>query len=129
MGENHPNLAFGLNNLALLHYDRGTYVKAEELLRRALAIEEKTYGADHPELISTLENYAAVLRELRRYSEADEMNARAKSLASSFERDAPGAGKTAPNGSVPRWRGAQDQDAAERAPRPTRSPSRSPSGS
>ena len=58
MGAHHPNLALGLNNLALLHYERGAYVEAEALLRRALAIEEEAYGPDDPTLITTL-------RELR----------------------------------------------------------------
>jgi hypothetical protein len=28
LGPAHPSLALGLNNLALLHYDRGAYVEA-----------------------------------------------------------------------------------------------------
>ena len=64
----------------MLHYDRGAYVKAESLLRRALTIEEHALGEDHPELITTIENYAAVLRELRRHGEADELEARANAL-------------------------------------------------
>jgi hypothetical protein len=69
-----------LNNLALLHYDQGAYVKAEPLLRRTLSIEEEALGAQHPELIVTLENYAHVLRELRRFQEADKLEARASAL-------------------------------------------------
>ncbi len=56
----HPNLALGLNNLALLHYERGAYLEAQTLLRRALAIEEEAYGPDDPTLIVTLQNYARV---------------------------------------------------------------------
>ena len=63
-----------------MHYEQGAYVKAEELLGRALAIEEEAFGRDDPALITTLENYAAVLRELRRGDEAEELDARAKSL-------------------------------------------------
>ena len=48
LGAHHPNLALGLNNLALLHYERGAYLEAQTLLRRALAIEEEAYGPDHP---------------------------------------------------------------------------------
>jgi hypothetical protein len=50
------------------------------LLRRALSIEEEALGAQHPELIVTLENYAHVLRELRRFQEADKLEARASAL-------------------------------------------------
>ena len=71
----HPNLALGLNNLALLHFERGAYLEAQTLLRRALAIEEEAYGPDHPALIVTLENYARVARELGREAEADELDA------------------------------------------------------
>jgi hypothetical protein len=88
-----------------------------------LAIEEQAYGADHPELITTLENYAAVLRELRRYAEADELNDRAKSLASSLETAASDADQTSLNRSVPGWRPAQDTTATT-TPGPPPSPSR-----
>src|SRR5437899_799279 len=46
----HPDLAAGLTNLALLYSKQGKYGQAEPLYRRSLAIQEKVLGADHPDL-------------------------------------------------------------------------------
>ena len=64
----------------MLHYDRGAYVEAEPLLRRALAIEERALGPDNPDLVNTIENYAVVLRDLRRHEEAAQLEDRAIGL-------------------------------------------------
>ena len=40
----------GLNTLALLYANQGRYAEAEPLLRRALAINEKALGSEHPSL-------------------------------------------------------------------------------
>ena len=39
------------------------YAEAERLLRKALEIEMKIYGRDHPEVATSLNNLAAVLEE------------------------------------------------------------------
>jgi len=54
--------------------------QAEKLLQRALAIEEQALGARHPALINTIENYAIVLRVLRRHEEAAQLEDRASRL-------------------------------------------------
>ena len=38
------------NQLGVLFYIKADYAQAETLKRRALAIDEKTYGPDHPEV-------------------------------------------------------------------------------
>jgi hypothetical protein len=78
----HLRLALGLNHYARLPLDTGAYLAAEALLGRALGIEEKALGEDSPELITTLENYAIVLRELRRHEEAAALESRADMLRS-----------------------------------------------
>jgi len=80
LGEGHINVALGLNNLALLHYDRGAYTEALAILQRALAIEEQALGPQHPALINTIENSAVVLRVLRRHEEAARLEERAGRL-------------------------------------------------
>ena len=67
-----------LNNLALLYDDQGHYAKAEPLFKRPLAIMENALGPNHPHVATSLENYAALLRESGRTAEADKMEARAK---------------------------------------------------
>jgi tetratricopeptide (TPR) repeat protein len=101
LGAHHPNLALGLNNLALLHYEQGAYLEAQALLRRALAIEEEAYGRDDPALIVTLENYARVVRELGRTAEADELDARVQTLAGGAGLDQPALNGPAPHPAAP----------------------------
>ncbi len=44
--------------------------EAEPLHKRALAIWEKALGPEHPDVPTSLENYAAMLRKTRRATEA-----------------------------------------------------------
>jgi hypothetical protein len=43
---------------------------AEPLVRRALEIRQKRLGVNHPNLIPTMENYAAILHRLGRHDRA-----------------------------------------------------------
>jgi tetratricopeptide (TPR) repeat protein len=73
-------VAVSLNNLAKLYYAQGQYAQAEPLYRRALAIKEKALGPEHPNVATTLANYADLLRKLDRTAEAETMEARAKAI-------------------------------------------------
>jgi tetratricopeptide (TPR) repeat protein len=44
--------------------DQSQYVEAAALYKRALEIQKKNMGSDHPELVNTLSSYARVLRML-----------------------------------------------------------------
>jgi len=59
-----------LNNLALLYAQQGKYAEAEPLFKRALAIDEKALGPEHPDVAAIAERLALVLRKLGRKSEA-----------------------------------------------------------
>ncbi len=59
---------------------QGRYAEAEPLFKRAPAIWEKALGPDYPNVATSLENYAAVLRATRRTAEADKMEASAKAI-------------------------------------------------
>jgi len=50
------------------------------LLKRSLAIREKAFGPDHPDVAVSLENYAGLLSETGRGAEAAKMEARAKAI-------------------------------------------------
>ena len=63
-------MANRLNNLAALYRDQGKYAEAEPLFKRALAIDEKALGPDHPTVATIAENLARTLRNLDRDSEA-----------------------------------------------------------
>ena len=44
LGAQHPDVAKGLANLAVLYDTQGRYAEAEPLLKRALAIRKKSLG-------------------------------------------------------------------------------------
>ncbi len=73
-------MATNLNNLALLYEAQGKYTEAEPLYKRSLAIWENALGPEHPDVATSLENYAALLRETARADEAERMEARAKAI-------------------------------------------------
>ncbi len=54
---------------------QGRYGEAEPLHKRALAIRQKALGPKHPDVATALENYAALLRETGRHTEATMMEA------------------------------------------------------
>jgi hypothetical protein len=51
-----------LNNLAVIYNATVQYARAEELFQRALAIQERTLGSEHPELYKILHNLAGCYR-------------------------------------------------------------------
>ena len=79
-GPDHPNVAFYLNNLALLRVAQARYADSEPLYQRALALRESKLAPGHPDLATSLENYAALLRKTDRNSAAAAMEARANAI-------------------------------------------------
>ncbi len=72
--------AVALNNLALLHRLRGDFDRAESLYKRAVAVEEKAFGVEHPEVATTLLSLAALYGARRRNSQATETYQQALTL-------------------------------------------------
>jgi CHAT domain-containing protein/Tfp pilus assembly protein PilF len=77
LGPDHLEVATSLNNLALLHQNKGNYERALRLYQRALAIMEKTLGEHHPDVATSLNNLATLYhlegdyeRALRLYQRA-----------------------------------------------------------
>ena len=71
-------MAVSLHNLAGLYFEQEQYTKAEPLYRRALEIREKVLNPNHPDLATSLENYALLLRDMNRAEEAVPLESRAK---------------------------------------------------
>jgi tetratricopeptide (TPR) repeat protein len=69
-GENHPQFASSLNNLAELYRSQGRYSEAEPLYLRALSISEQQLGFDHPNTASSLNNLALLRETQGKYTEA-----------------------------------------------------------
>ncbi|MFM9961776.1 MAG: tetratricopeptide repeat protein [Planctomycetaceae bacterium] len=72
--------ATALNNLALLLMDTNRLAEAEPLIRRALAIDEQSFGAEHPKVATRLNNLALLLKDTNRVAEAEPLMRRALSI-------------------------------------------------
>jgi len=64
---------------------QGRYDEVEPLYQRSLAIVEKALGPEHPDVATSLENYAPLLRQIGRADEAERMEARAKAIQAKSE--------------------------------------------
>jgi CHAT domain-containing protein len=60
-----------LNNLAELYRNQGRYADAEPLYQRSLAIAEKAFGPDHPDVALSLNSLAALYASQGHYSDAE----------------------------------------------------------
>ena len=69
-----------LNNLGGSLTQAGDYAGAEPLLERALAIDEKALGTDHPEVAATLNNLASLLQAKGDYAGAEALYRRALAI-------------------------------------------------
>ena len=56
--------AFELDEAAGLHRDKGEYAQALPLYRKSLAIVEKVFGPDHPDIAVSLNNLAVLYRDM-----------------------------------------------------------------
>ena len=73
-------MATRLNNLALLLQATNRLDEAEPLMRRALAIDEKSFGPDHPTVAIRLNNLAQLLQATNRLAEAEPLMRRALAI-------------------------------------------------
>ena len=75
--EDKGEVAIALNNLAKLLFTIGQFAEAEPLMRRALEIDEKNLGPEHPNAAIRLNNLAQLLHETNRLEEAEPLMRRA----------------------------------------------------
>jgi len=79
-----------LNLMATVYYENAMYRDAESLMKRALAIDEASFGKDHPDVARDLNNLAQLLQATNRLSEAEELMHRALTIdEASFGPDHP----------------------------------------
>ncbi|MCK7482967.1 MAG: tetratricopeptide repeat protein [Candidatus Moduliflexus flocculans] len=64
-----------LVDLAVVHDTLGRYAEAEPLFKRALAIREKAFGPDHPDVAASLWDLALLAYERGRYAEGGDRSA------------------------------------------------------
>ncbi len=71
LGENDPEYAGSLNNLALVYRILGQYKKAEPLFIRSMNITKKIFGEDDPEYARCLINFADLYTETGQFAKAE----------------------------------------------------------
>ena len=77
LGEEHPEFASCINNLASIYEVRGEYGKAEPLFKQSLEISKKVHGENDPDFALGLNNLANLYSETGRYAEAEPLYLRA----------------------------------------------------
>jgi tetratricopeptide (TPR) repeat protein len=71
LGQEHPDVASSLNNLAGLYESQGRYAEAEPLYLQALELIKRLLGQEHPDVATSLNNLAALYDSQGRYTEAE----------------------------------------------------------
>jgi tetratricopeptide (TPR) repeat protein len=84
LGTESQNLIESLSSLAEVCRFQGKYDDAEQLYRRALTIQEKSFGAGHPSVATSLENLMIIFTDLGNYPEAERMRERVRAIRSGF---------------------------------------------
>ncbi|NET67412.1 MAG: tetratricopeptide repeat protein [Moorea sp. SIO1G6] len=80
LGEEHPDVATSLNNLALLYSRQGRYQQAEPLFQQALDLRKRLLGDQHPHVATSLNNLAFLYYSQGRYQEAEPLYQQALDL-------------------------------------------------
>jgi len=73
-----------MSQLALLFLSKSLYRDAEPLMRRALQIDEDSFGPDHPKVAGRLNNLAQLLHTTNRLLEAEPLMRRALQIDEDF---------------------------------------------
>jgi tetratricopeptide (TPR) repeat protein len=79
-GENHPDVATSLNNLAVLYESQGRYEEAEPLYLQALELMQRLLGENHPDVASPLNNLALLYNTQGNYTEAEALSQQALTI-------------------------------------------------
>ena len=80
LGEEHPDYATTLNNLALLYYAMGDDARAEPLYLQCKEIEKKALGEEHPDYAVTIRNLALLYETIGDYERAEPLYLQCKEI-------------------------------------------------
>jgi hypothetical protein len=84
-GQINYEVAVNANNLAALLHARREYAEAEKLYHQALAIKERSLGAEHPDVAMTLSNLAVLCGNARSPRGVAEISGYAKEPGGRFD--------------------------------------------
>jgi tetratricopeptide (TPR) repeat protein len=77
---NHPRASWLLSQAGILSHELAEWGNAEPLMRRALAIDERSYVIDHPDVAIRLSNLAQLLKATNRLAQAEPLMRRALAI-------------------------------------------------
>ena len=80
LGSGHIYSVLIMNQLALVYMDQAKYSQAEPLLLRSIAILEHSLPSENLELAETADQYASLLRLMKRFDEAERWHGRAVAI-------------------------------------------------
>ena len=80
LGLENKNVALICAQYGGLLYMQARHAEAEPLMKRALAIDEKSYGPEHPRVAIRLNNLALLLKDTNRLAEAEPLMKRALAI-------------------------------------------------
>jgi CHAT domain-containing protein len=80
LGEDHPDYARSLNNLAMLYRAMGDYRQALPLYEQARGLHKRRLGEDHPAYAASLNNLALLYRAMGEYRQALPLYEQARDL-------------------------------------------------
>ena len=80
LAEKDEDKATAINELAILYMKQGLWAEAEPLYRQSLAINERIYGPEHPEVATDLNNLSWLLKSTNRLVEAESLIRRALAI-------------------------------------------------
>ncbi len=80
LGPHHTDVAWSLNDLAVLYYRKRQYAKAEPLHQRALAIRQKALGPEHSDVAKSLHNLGKLYESQDQYAKAESLFQRALAI-------------------------------------------------
>src|SRR5262249_33442090 len=86
LGDEHPVLAMLMIDAAGMRRETGDYQRAERLIRRALAMARKFFGA-HPKLVEPLRDFADALADRGDFDEAVQLYRESLAIAERHRRD------------------------------------------
>ena len=72
-GEEHPNIATSLNNLAVLYKLQGSLAEVEPLYQEALAMRKRLFSGDHPDVAQSLDSLAGFYESQGRLDAAESL--------------------------------------------------------
>jgi len=81
LGPDHMDTAIISHNLAMLYHSWGKLEQAEPHYRRALKVKTQVLGPRHPEVMTLLGHFTAMLYQMNRGAEAEQLRATAVQIS------------------------------------------------